>query len=430
MSAGVAKKYRGWTKASNYLLDVVIPLVTERNLIAGIVLLKLEREIAGFNRATARISMTDFCIYTNKGRAAVRGAINTLEDMGYIEILHKGDGLDTSEYKIILYPAKQKRKSRLKVISNKNRNNRISRRNSRSLPQDPQEAIEVQMELTPDGIPQQHNVGQPQISPENSTSPTNNATPQTSEMPETPEAEYRLEEKDAPVCNRPAVWDATKSPVFLQPLPPSSPRPSPSEKSPVSQPEAVAERTEISREANKIKGADFRPPSYNDLKIYSSPGVPDLDIITNKETSHKLEKNGRDGQAVRFVCSKIQSLGHEITDQNYAFVGWCIQTYGADLVNAKIAIMENQQKRRVAFASPFGWLRVSLSRDFQFSHWDTEVMKAKERSQRIAESMEKTYQEHEAERGEWNSFRDENPDAANNAFEDFLRDTNQTDGLD
>ena len=371
--------YRGWTKARNFLLDVIIPEVNKKSSTDGMILLKMERETMGFHREFAKISITEFCDYAGKGKTAVREAIKRLVKSKYLEIIKKGTGNETSEYRLVLDRRKpKKRKIEINEIiqlcdNNENAHTEDQSRTLQAAPvtfNDPQRI------------------------------PADAKKRQITEMNAKPER--HSPRKDA----RP------KSDNHHNPNAPAHH---------IHQHDLQAGRAE---KPSKIAGVENLPPPYiEDNKEVLTKTISEGKNITNKDTEPEVSKpepREERRKAVRDVCYFLKSRAFRVERQDRAFLTWCINHYGSHAVLSKLSMMKYEMQRGAKIRNPFGWLRSSLSRRFEFCGFDAEVEKAKKRAQAVMERAEMESEKWRQTREEWETYRDINPNAGNDAYRNFL----------
>lgn len=393
-----AESFDFYTKARNHLFDVIIPEVTglcPQGKTAGLILFIIERKAAGYHQTEAEVSIPDMESFTNASLSDIKRARSWLIAEGYVEVLFEGNGLETSRLRIVLDSEERKRVK----AAQKDRNNpeiRSARKPAKIISRPAESACppnEPSLPLTP-----------PTASTRIDTEGAK-AKPHDAEAPKIPESEPVESHHQAP---DPEPEVSTRNFQYESALTPALPEQTPQTSSQISE-------NENAHEASKIKGCQSEPPSRgNDLVL----GLPGLKKKTNIETQAEIEEKKA---AFGAVCSFARSQKIGMEDRDYAFAKWAVDSYGARTVEAKMEIARFQTARGVKFSNPLGWFRNALAKDYQPSKFDSQVLKAHENSRRQSEKAEREKVEREAERQKHEKYREQNPDAANNAYQAFLR---------
>ena len=103
----------------------------------------------------------------------------------------------------------------------------------------------------------------------------------------------------------------------------------------------------------------------------------------------------------------LQKYGFRIQSDNYAFIGWAIKHYGADMVNHKLAILKYQGIRGIQVHNVFAWLRKALTCDYQHSAFDQKRIKAEAKAQKRQEYSQAWYDQQERQRVQVQAERDD-----------------------
>ncbi len=138
------------------------------------------------------------------------------------------------------------------------------------------------------------------------------------------------------------------------------------------------------------------------------------------------EAKDRRKEATATVCFLLKSWETELEPNDYAFVGWCLKEYGIEAVNEKIQILKFQRNRGVKFSNPLGWLRSALARDYRYSRWDCDVMKAKERAEKESERSKLEQAQREREIREMERLREEAGEIKNQLVPEDREDLRRT----
>ena len=261
-----ADQFSYYTKARNHLFDTIIPKVTldcRQGKTAALILFLIERKAAGFHDVSAEVSVPDMEAFTHGSLSDVKRARKWLICEGYIEVISEGNGLETSNLRIVLDPteretikAKQKDRSKIKAIRPANKPAKIISR--------PPESSGPSTQLYP-----------PTASDNTQKSPKD--TP--SEGAEVPIA------SDSEAIEPPASTPAPISAPIAEPPPETRSR--------VCQYESATK-------CSKIKGVLTDPPSRGDSVIT----IPGKKTKTNKEREAESTENK---SAVAAVCSFVKS---------------------------------------------------------------------------------------------------------------------------
>lgn len=370
-----APQYQYFTKARNYLFDSIIPEVTrlcKQGKTAALILFQIERETAGFHQLSAEVSVPDMENFTSASRSDVRRARSWLITHGYIEILSGGNGLETSELRIIIDP--HERKIGLKPVDK------------------PAKIISLPMEST--SPPPTITLPDPsfRVDPSSESTQTVNAkdniTPPGEEAPQSTDSE------------------AVEAP---DPTPAVVPDPTP-ETSRVLQYESAVK-------SNEVKRVLTDPPS-RELYGLNSTGEETEGKETNMETGTETEQEKAAFGSVCFFC---HSESFKMESRDYAFAKWAVLTYGAEVVVSKIQIAKFQTVRGIKLANPLGWLRNALARNYQPAKFDGEVLKAREMSRLQTERADRERVQTDRDKQEWRGYREQNPDAGKQAYAAFLK---------
>lgn len=371
-----ANKLEYYTKVRNYLFDAIIQEVTTRckqGKTAALILFLIERKAAGFHNVKAKLSIPDMESFTNASRSDVKRARSWLIAEGYIEVLLEGNGLKTSELRIVLDPQE-----------------RVCVRGGQ---EDRNELIAIQPEDKPAKI----------ISREEESSCPGDNQSLTPDIHAPVSARTESERNSDPTHCEESTQTADSGAVEPHQ---QTPDPTPESSSRIFQYQSALN-------PNKIKGVLTDPSS----RASDDPGLTVLKKETNIEYQREAEQKKA---AFGSVCSFVNSQNVKMEDRDYAFAKWTVKTYGAEVVSAKMQIAKFQSKRGVKFANPLGWLRNALTRDYQPAKFDGEVLKARENARRQRERSERERAEAEQERQKWEGYRDHNPDAARQAYAAFL----------
>lgn len=369
-----APQYLYYTKARNFLFDSIIPEVTARckqGATAGLILFLIERKAAGFHDVSAEVSIPDMEHFTSASRSDVKRARSWLISHGYIEVLSGGNGLETSEMRIIIDP--HERKIGLTPVDK------------------PAKIISLPTESTSPPptitLPNPSFRSDPSSESTQTVSAKNNTTPSNGEeAPQTTDSD--------PV----APPDPTPSTV---------PDPTPETDSRVFQYESALK-------ANEIKRVLTDPPSRELNGINSSREERETNIATGTETEQEKAAFGS-------VCSFCRSQNFKMESRDYAFAKWSVHSYGAEVVVSKIQIAKFQTTRGIKLANPLGWLRNALAGNYVPSKYDREVLKAREMSRLQTERADREKAQTESDRQDWTGYREQNPDAAKEAYAAFLK---------
>jgi len=370
--------YDYYTKARNYLFDEIIPEVTNRckqGKTAALILFLLERKAAGFHEVDAEVSIPDMEAFTNASRSDVKRARSWLITQGYIEVLVEGSGLETSTLRLILDPAEIQR---VKAAQKDRQNSMVIRPADKpaKIISRPADSSHQTDEHCPKPLHMPRDPGKPE---EDKTEMP--ANPQGEEVPQT-------------------VESATEDPHHQPPK---------------SEPETSSRifQYNSAHEASHIKGVLSEPPSRSSGIVY----IPGTQIRTNIEPQATTDQKN---PAFGAVCSFVRSHNVKMVDRDYAFAQWAVNTYGAEAVLTKIQIAKMQTERGVKFASPLGWLRSALTSNYQPASVDAKIAKLRENIRRQRKRAERENAEAAIDRQTWQGYRDQNPNAAQNAYAAFM----------
>jgi len=103
-TAGV-DQFKTYTQARNQIFDVIIPEVAEKcqqGKTAALIIFLIERKAAGYHKDAAEVSLEQMETFTNGSRSDVKRARAWLIAHGYIELMGGGNGLETSNLRIVL----------------------------------------------------------------------------------------------------------------------------------------------------------------------------------------------------------------------------------------------------------------------------------------------------------------------------------------
>jgi len=363
-----------YTKARNHIFDVIIPEVTElcqQGKTAALIIILIERMAAGYHKPNAEVSLEHMNAFINGSRSDVKRARAWLLSNGYIELMGGGNGLDTSNLRI--------------VLDSQERENVKDQRNNPMLKDRPAKIISLPTESTrqPESLDAAASIGE--------------------EVPQTPDSDTVEPHHQAP---DPEPDESALIPVTDHETPDPTPDPSSETSSQISE-------NENADKASEIKGVLSDTPSRanNDLVL-----IPGSKLEQTKSETELEEKK----LAFGAVCSFAKSQNLEMEYRDYGFIQWAVEAYGEGFVLEKMEIAEMQKSRGVKFANPLGWFRDALTKDYQPTKFDGDVKKAREKARREIERTQREQAEREAGREEWQTYRDRNPDAANKARAAFL----------
>jgi len=385
-----AESFDFYTKARNHLFDVIIPEVTglcPQGKTAGLILFIIERKTAGYHQTEAEVSIPDMESFTNASHSDVKRARSWLIAEGYVEVLFEGNGLETSRLRIVL---NSEERARVKATQ-KDRTNLAMRS-----PHKPAKIISRPTEST---CPPDEPSSTPFSSKTSSNTDTASITahPHDDEAPRMPDSEpvephHQTPDQEPEVSSRIFQYESACTP---------------------SETSSQISENENALKAPEIKGVLADPPSRGNGLVL----VPSLNKKTNIETQAEIEEKK---SAFGAVCSFVKSQKVGMEDRDYAFAKWAVDSYGAQTVAGKIEIAKFQAQRGVKFSNPLGWFRNALTRDYQPAKFDSQVLQARENARRQIEKSDREKVEKEAERQKHKIYREQNPDAATNAYEAFL----------
>lgn len=363
-----------YTKARNHIFDVIIPEVTElcqQGKTAALIIILIERMAAGYHKPNAEVSVEHMEAFINGSRSDVRRARAWLIVNGYIELLGGGNGLDTSDLRIVLDPQER---ARVKES-----------RNNPMLKDKPAKIISLPTEST--------------------CQTTENAAANShgEEVPQTPDSDTVEPHHQAP---DPEPDESALIPVTDRQTTDPTPDPTPETSSQISE-------NENADKASEIKGGQSDHPSRASNGLVLIPGSK----LEQTKSETELEEKKL---AFGAVCSFAKSQNLEMEYRDYGFIQWAVEAYGEGFVLEKMEIAEMQKSRGVKFANPLGWFRDALTKDYQPTKFDGDVKKAREKARRAIERSQREQAERDSDREEWQTYRDRNPDAANKARAEFL----------
>lgn len=327
-----------FTKVANVLFDVIFPYLDPHE---KCIIMLVIRETVGRHRERAAISNAEFASFAGMSMSATIDAKNRLIASGLLVQEKKGGGLKRSVYG--LAPREFIRKYDLddKIIH-------IDAKSRES--NDHAEALQ---------------------DPPNSA----NFKPYSSIPGEPPEAMPPISEKSGDTIGVGGIDTGVNSRVSS----------SCSHADPYPLETASHKPPERDEAANPMKSSC--PPygePLEDLLDTSS-----CDIKTNKEGGNvdkptKLERK----EAFGAVCFSLRSLGSELGQTEYAFIGYCIKTYTVEAVKQKIELMKMQKSRGVPILNPLAWLRTALAKNWSGSVFDLAVEKGRLKAQKADERAE------------------------------------------
>ena len=378
MTALEKERRSKWTMASNFIFDEAIPELTKKSSLAALLMFLVERKTAGYHRLNARISTSEMMSWTHSSESQVKRARRVLLDSGYVEVVEQGTGLKATKYRVVL-DREGRRAAKKRAQEAQQRADKII-----ELPQNPARQSRPDSRQKPPPSSRKRFLADRDVQspdPQRASQPPDTTSDKSSDTDADREAE-------APITTPP------EAPTTTPPQDETTPTQTP--------PASTAESTpETSRKPNKIKGVHIRPP----LDIYGNIYTLGNEVTKTNKDDEQREKQERK-QATASVCRRLKLLGFEPEPGDYAFIGWCVKVFGAAAVEQKVKIMKFQTGRGVKFSNPFGWLRVALTRNFQYSRWDSEVMKAKERAKRASERSRLETERQRRERAEILKNRD------------------------
>jgi len=94
----------------------------------------------------------------------------------------------------------------------------------------------------------------------------------------------------------------------------------------------------------------------------------------------------------------LRYLSIQLGGSDFAFLWWCINTYGAVKVIEKVNIMRCQIRRGIAFTNPLAWLRNALKHDWGYSKDDRAKIEGDKRAKREIERSDRERQAEEKHR--------------------------------
>ena len=370
-----------YTQFPNRYNDTIKPRLTDTQRdICDVVI----RQTSGWHQPSAPISNTEFMRKTRKSRQGIINAKNQLVEQGLLIVLEQGGGSTKNVYMLDLW------------YNNPDRSIKVA-----TLRQEA-ELLDIEKQLPP---LEQENIPELVIAP-----PVNEPT--------------TFEEPEAVIETLPEIKVETppeieESPNVDVPVPQVVEQVVESENSIPEEPssEQGISHTEFSSNPVKIEVSEFLTSQL------SVPPFKEEDLSTNlsiniKEEKKQTESSEEEAEAEKenrktataAVCSLFRSWGEELEPNDYAFIGWSVKTYSVDVVQQKLEIMKRQRNRGVSFSNPMGWLRSALSRDYGFSKWDTEVLKGKERANKVSERAKLEQRQRECEIRETEKLRKQSED--------------------
>lgn len=365
-----------YTKARNYLFDVIIPKVTKFSPVAGLILFLIERETIGFHKDTVRLSIADMINFTNASESSVRRARNYLISEGYVEVIENGTGLNKTHLRFNLFP---------------NGENPVDTPpDSEIIPPPPASVNDIKVISPPDPPPL----------------PANSEDQQARQLESvTDHGDISI---DHPPIDRMGHESASQGPITsldqppsnegreVDPIPPEIPAEIPPDNT-----DRTAENQNQSNENPEKSRAVVqtspleRPPLAQDLKK------------TNTEPPEKSPDGDLAKETVKIVLCFFGSIGAELEDRDYKFVWWAVKIYGIDAMKKQIDIMRQQSRRGVKFINPIGRLRFGLTKGYERCKTDRDVWKAKEKRERQRQREEEESRQYRAKLDEVRSEMDD-----------------------
>lgn len=404
--ATTAARQEPFTMYPNRYVDRIKPTLTDTQRdVADVVI----RMTYGWHRTSARISNGTFMLKTNKSEPAVIRAKKELEDMGLLVVLERGGGTTTGLYMLDLYYDTDR--SVKAAMRRQEEQVEQSGTQESAPPEDTPTAQEVTELPAPVSIPVD-----PIAIPESATSELSEQSepqsevdipPQPNEVPEPdvevqPNIEVSMGESEVPPAPEDSQpIDATpegmcidesvqRSEVEVVKLPAGSGAPPdnqdqilPTPQAEISDPTATSESISAEDSANPTPKAGLAPGGDPSSIIYINKTHRGADAASEDIEARNETKDRR--KTIVNVCYKLNQWGFKVESRDYGFIGWAIKTYGIEAVEHKLNIMKFQILRGVKFTNPFGWLRMSLTKGYQYSQFDTQRMKAEECARLAAE---------------------------------------------
>jgi len=414
-TAGV-EQFLYYTKARNEIFDVIIPEVTElcqQGKTAALIVFLIERKTSGYHKDNADVSVEHMEAFVSGSRSDVSRARTWLIANGYIELLSGGNGLDTSNLRIVIDPQERARLKESKngtTLEDKPAKIISLPTESTCQPQSIENAATVtddeEVPQTPDADTVKRwreELGLPPADT-NIYDTTAAAITDGEEVPQTPDSDtvephYQAPDPEPETSSRDFQYESALMPVTDHQTP-----------DPTSDTSSQISENENADKASEIKGGLTDDPSRANESLVLVPG------FKQEQTKSKAKKK----EAFGAVCSFAKSQNFGMEDRDYAFVRWTVDAYGAEVVLEKMEIAEMQKRRSVEFANPLGWLRNALTRDYQPAKLDGEVKKAREKARRAIEKTQRENAERDEELEKWKTYREQNPNAANKARAEFL----------
>lgn len=341
-----------YTQTPNIVIDRLFKILTD---LEKAILLYVIRRTKGFHKKQARVSTSQMMRDVNKGRTAVNNARRALIDKGYLVVVERGTGLRATLYKVCLHPE------------------------IREQIQAHAEALEGNVENPVENSEDSHRAagfefgweaeGAQQVTGDLTDAPATGQEPMTD-----PSVTLHTPPVTPPECPHTTDQPCPLPTGAADPLPPT-PQP----------PQDSASSEKSSPEASKIKGDGIATPSDN-RGVYT--GTP-----KKTDTGAKVDTKQDKKNAYACVRSLLRYLKTKLADKDFAFLWWCINTYGAAKVTEKANIMRFQVRRGIAFTKPLAWLRDALRYDWDYAKKDLQKIRGDERAKR---EIERSNREREA----------------------------------
>lgn len=364
-----------YTKTPNIVIDQIFKLLTD---LEKAILLYTIRRTKGFHKDTARISTSQYMRSLNKGRTAVNNARRRLVDKGYLIVVERGTGLKATLYRVCLHPeirAQILRRAKKTVDST---NPTVTDNPHQVAPTPSRIENEGGKEEVIDHLP---NTPSPPVLhiPLASQEPMSPPPSASQDAPPTsPASSNNVTVADQPGLPQEEIDTADPLPSTPPPDPP------PDQTPPIKQNQASSEKS--TPEAAKIKGdAGATPP---DISVVNTGSSEETNTEANVDSPQDKKKAYA---SVRFV---LRCLSISLAGSDYAFLWWCINTYGASVVMEKANIMRCQMRRGITFTNPLAWLRNALKQNWGYSKNDLQKAQGDERAKR---DLERSKRERQAE---------------------------------
>lgn len=365
-----------YTKTPNIVIDKIFKLLTD---LEKAILLYTIRRTKGFHKNTARISTSQYMRNLNKGRTSVNNARRRLVAKGYLIVVERGTGLKPTLYRVCLHP-----EIRAQIL---HRAKKPVQRPNPTVTDNPRQAAPAPSPIDSEGGEETVINGPP-------STPLSHAlhTPASQEpMSPPPSASQDAPPTSPAISHNVTVADQPGSPQDDTADPPSPtppPDPSPDQPPPASENQASSEKS--TPKANKIKGDAGATPLLN---IGSISGASKE---TNTEANvDSLQDKKKAYASVRFV---LRMLSAKLAGADFAFLWWCINTYGAEKVIEKANVMRCQLRRGITFTNPLAWLRNALKYDWGYAKHDREKIEGDKRAKRGIERSDRERQAEEKHR--------------------------------